>query len=145
MPAQLIPIQRSQFLVTLKGIDCYWEKFSGIEDEAQTSEYSDGLSNRLFTLVGPRKLNDMTLEKAFDPIADKAVIDWFRTYCMGRDLEETISVTPVAYCPNPEPLGPSLILYGVRPISVKFAEADKQSNDVVTLELGIAADDYSYE
>lgn len=145
MPKQLIPIQQSQFLVTLKGLDVYWEKFSGIEDEAQTSEYSDGLGNRLYTLVGPRKLGDMTLEKAFDPINDKEVIDWFRTYCMGRDLEETVSVTPVSYCPNPEPLGPALVLYGVRPISIKFAEADKQSNDVTMLELSIAADDYSYE
>jgi hypothetical protein len=139
-----VPITKTQYLVIIKGLDFYWETFSGIDDKAQTSKYSDGLGNRTYTLVGPRELADMTLTKAFDPVRDKVLVDWYRTYCAGVKTDETISVTPVRYCPNPEPLGSSLILYGVKPISLKGFEVDKKSNDISILTMGIAADDYAY-
>ncbi len=142
--AQTVPITKTQWLVTIKGLDYYWETFSGVEDQAQTSKYSDGLGNRTYTLVGPRDLQDMTLTKAFDPVRDKVIVDWYKNYCPGQGLEETISITPVRYCPNPEPIGPSVILYGVKPTNLKFAEVDKKSNDVSVLTLGIAADEYQY-
>lgn len=142
--AQTKPVTKTQFLVTIKGLDFYWETFSGIDDQAQISEYSDGLSNRTYSLVGPRKLAEMTLTKAFDPTADKPIVDWYRNYCEGTSEPETISVTPVRYCPNPEPIGAALILYGVKPVNLKGFEVDKKSNDVVPLSLSVIADDYKY-
>jgi hypothetical protein len=137
-------ISQSQFLVTLKGIDCYWEKFSGIKEKADSSDYSDGLSNRLYKLRGPKKLDDMDLEKAFDPIKDKFIIDWWQNYCEGTNQEETVTVTPIVYCPRVEPIGASLIIYGVKPIGLEGFEADKKSNDVSMLKLTICADSFTY-
>jgi hypothetical protein len=142
--AQTVPITKTQFLVTLKGLDYYWETFSGLDDQAQTSDYSDGLSNRVYKLVGPRTLQDMTLTKAFDPLRDKPIIDWHRNYCDGVNASETVSITPVRYCPKPEPIGAALILYGVKPVGLKGFEVDKKSNDIVMLTLAIIADDYTY-
>ncbi|BAZ39410.1 hypothetical protein NIES4101_53630 [Calothrix sp. NIES-4101] len=144
MAATIRPITQQQYLVTIKGIDSYWEKFSGLKDEAETTDYNDGLSNRKYKLVGPRELGDMDLEKAFDPTADKVIVDWWLNYCDGNDEPITISVTPVTYCPEVEPLGPSLIIYGVKPTALEGFEVDKTSNDISMLKLTFIGDTWSY-
>lgn len=144
MPATKNPTTKAGFLVQIEGIDTYWETFSGIEDEAQTSEWSDGLSNRVYRQVGPRSAKDVTLGKAFDPEQDQPIIDWYLTYCEGTTETKTISITPVQYCPEPEPRGASITLYGVKPTGIKFGEADKKSNDVSTLEITCIVDDWEY-
>lgn len=138
------PITQQQYLVTIKGIDSYWEKFSGIDDKADTSPYSDGLSYRKYKLVGPRELGDMDLEKAFDPVADKPIVDFWRNYCNGNKEIITISITPVTYCPEVEPIGPSLIIYKAQPINLKGFEVDKTKNDISMLKLTFIGDDWEY-
>lgn len=145
MAATIRPITKQQYLVTIKGIDTYWEKFSGIKDKAETTDYNDGLSNRKFKLVGPRALEDIDLEKAFDPIADKPVIDFWRSYCDGNKEGITVSVTPVNYCPAVEPIGPTLIIYGVKPTKLDGFEVDKKSNDIAMLKLTFTADNWEYQ
>jgi hypothetical protein len=144
MGATANPITQQQFLVTIKGIDSYWEKFSGIKDKADTSDYSNGLSNRKYKLVGPRQLDEFDLEKAFDPIADKPIIDFWRNYCDGNKEIITASITPVTYCPEVEPIGPSVIIYGVRPTLLEGFEVDKKSNDISMLKLTFIGDDWEY-
>ncbi|PHJ59597.1 hypothetical protein VF14_08995 [Nostoc linckia z18] len=144
MAATANPITQQQFLVTIKGIDSYWEKFSGIKDKADTTDYNDGLSNRKFKLVGPRELEEMDLEKAFDPIADKPIIDFWRNYCDDNKDVITISITPVTYCPEVEPIGPSVIVYKARPTALEGFEVDKKSNDISMLKLTFIADDWEY-
>jgi len=144
--ATTIPTTKGSWLVTLEGFDTYWETFSGLNDVANTSEYSDGLGNRIYKLIGRRAIADMELTKAFDPIADKTIITYWKSYCFGRDtVEKTVSIVPVRYCPDPEPLGPTLILYGFKPLFLKGFEVDKKSGDVNTLALGFIADDWKYE
>lgn len=142
MGATQKPITQQQFLVTIKGIDSYWEKFSGIKDKAETTEYNDGLSNRKFQLVGPRKLDEIELEKAYDPVADAPIIRWWRNFCDGKTEAVTISIVSVTYCPNIEPFGPTKILYGCKPVSLEYAEVDKTSNDISKLKLTFIADDW---
>lgn len=144
MPATANPVTLQQYLVTIKGIDSYWTKFSGIEDSADTTEYNNGLTNRKSQLVGPRMLANMDLEKAFDPIADKPIVDWWRAYCDRNAEALTISITPVTYCPEVEPLGPSVIIYGCRPIKLKGFEVDKNSANVAPLMLTFIGDDWEY-
>jgi hypothetical protein len=144
MPRTIKPVTRQQWIVTIKGIDCYWETCSGLEETAQTSEYSDGLSNRLYKLQGPRSISDITFTKAFDPVADQPIVNYWKTYCQGEADPVTASVTPIKYCPTPEPIGSSLILYGVMPITLRGFEVDKKSTDISTLELVISVEEWTY-
>lgn len=143
--ATIRPITQQQYLVTIKGIDSYWEKFSGIKDTAETTDYNDGLSNRVYKLVGPRSLDEMDLEKAFDPIADKPIVDFWLNFCDGNEESQTISITPVTYCPEVEAIGPTVIVYGVKPISLEGFEVDKKSNDVAMLKLSFLGDTWEYQ
>lgn len=143
--APTIPITKSQYLVTVEGLEQYWDTFSGIKDVAQTSEYSDGLGNRTYKIVGRRNVEDVSLSKAFDPIADATILTYWQNYCQARGVDKTISVTPVKYCPEPEPLGATFILYGVKPIRLEVATADKKSGDVETLVLSFIYDSWRYQ
>lgn len=144
MPKKLKPIAQNQFLVTFEGLDAYWETFSGLSDEADSSEYTDGLSNRQMKLIGPRQIGEIDLTKPFDPESDKAIVDWFKTWCDGSSDPITVSVTPVRYCPDPEPIGPALSLFGCRPTKLEGFEADKKSSDVSEITLSFTVDDYAY-
>jgi len=144
--APTIPTTKGNWLVTIEGFDYYWETFSGLEDIANTSEYSDGLGNRIYKLVGRRQIGDMTMTKAFDPVNDKPIVDFWKGYCESREsVAKTVSIVPVRYCPDPEPVGATLILYGFKPISLKGFEVDKKSGDINPLALGFIADDWKYE
>lgn len=146
MPSKIRPISKQQYLVTIKGLPNFFETFSGINEATQTSDYSDGLSNKLFSLQGPRKLEDVTLTKAYDPVADKPILDYFKNYNSGADTNgTTISVTPVNYAPQPVKISgaSSILLHGCRPVSLKFSEADKKSNDVSTLEIVFSVEEWS--
>lgn len=145
MAATIKPATMQQWLVTLKGLDFYWQNFSGIKDTADTAEYNDGLSYRKYKMVGPRALDTMDLEKAFDPIADKPIIAWHKTYCDNKGSGTTISVVPITYCPQVEPLGPTLIIYNCRPINLEGFQVDKTSNNMSMLKLTFIADDWEYQ
>jgi phage tail-like protein len=142
--APVKPITQQQFLVTLKGFDYYFQKFSGLTDSSQVTEYNDGLSNRTRKLVGPKQVETFTLEKAFDPLQDDALVQWYKTFCDGNTDGETVSVTPVSYCPEPEPIGKSLVFYNCRPSKLEGFQVDRTSQNVATLMIEFMADDWEY-
>jgi hypothetical protein len=147
MPSIINPINEQSFLLQLTALNFYWETFSGLSETTSTSEYSDGLSNRLYKLQGPRSLDDFTFTKAFDPVADKAIVSYWKNWCEGRTEKTTASIVPIRYCPTPEPLpgAPKLTLYGVFPISLQGWNVDKKSSNVSILTLVVSAEDWSYE
>jgi len=138
-----LPIVRSQFLMQAFGLDFFWETFSGLDDQTQITEYSDGISNRTYSLMGPRKLQEMSLTKPFAPIEDAPLIKWFKDFCQ-EGMQHTVVIAPVKYCPTLTVYGPELTLYGAKPIGLKGFEADKKSQDVSMLELRIIADEWTY-
>jgi hypothetical protein len=139
------PIAKNQYRVTLKGIDTYWEQFSGLDDQSQSSDYSDGLSNKLYPLVGPRTLGEMSLEKSFDPEADEVIVQYWKNFRHDpAETQETVTVQSIRYGPQPEPIGKALVLYGVVPIGLSGFEADKSSQDISKLILTIRAEEWDY-
>ena len=147
MPSTIRPTTRGNWLLQITALDFYFETFSGLNETTSTSEFSDGLSNRLYKLQGPRSLDDFTFTKAFDPIADKAIISYWKNWCEGETEKTTASIVPVRYCPTAEPLpgAPKLTLFGVFPISLQGWDVDKKSSDVSMLTLVVSAEDWSYE
>lgn len=139
------PIQNSQFKAQLNGLPgIYFDTFSGLKDTSQTSDYSDGISNRIYKLFGRKELDDMTLGKSFDPLLDTVLIKFYKTWCNGINAPSTLAITPIRNCPKPEKIGPELILYGVEPISISFSEMDKKASETSRIELTIIAQDWAW-
>lgn len=142
------PIAKNQFLVTMQDLTCYFQTFSGIDDSTQTSEYSDGFSNRVYPLLGPRTLAEVSLSKAYEPETDDEIINLWKNFRMrrGNDINSrgyTVTVQPVEYAPDPLPIGAPFIIYGFMPIKFQLIDADKRSQDVSMLMLGGRANDWS--
>ncbi|HEY9835421.1 MAG TPA: phage tail protein [Vampirovibrionales bacterium] len=141
---KVIPITEGDYLVTIEGIaQAYWETFSGVSDTTQVTEYSDGRSNRLHKLIGPRQVENVTLTKPYNPIQDKAIIEWWRKWCSANGEEVTITVQPVRYCPDPINHGTATTMLGCKPTSLKYGNVDKKSANISMLELVFAVDDYT--
>ena len=144
MSPKIAPNTQGNWLVTLKGFDFYFTDFSGFEDAAQITNYNDGLSNRNQKLLGPRELAEMTLMVPFDPVVHAPLVDWWKTYCGGETKGETVSVQAVKYCPEPEPVGKTFLLYNVRPTKLSGIDVNKTSQEVNKLSIGIIADTWDF-
>jgi len=144
MAPKVIPQVQSNWLVTLKGFDVQANKFTGFEDSAQITDYNDGVSNRTFKLLGPRTLSEMTLMFPFNVVACQPIVDWWQTYCDGVTDGEIVTITPVKYCPNVEPSGPTLSLLGARPTAMSGFDVDKAVQTANELMIRFIAEDWKY-
>lgn len=144
MVTRLRPVSKSEFLVTIANLQGYWTQFSGIDDSHETSEYSDGISNRKRTVRGQAKAADVTLSKPFDPELDAAIVDFYKNWC-EQDDELSISVQPIKRCGGIEQRGNrKLTMQGCKLLGLKGFEVDSDSGDVSMLELSISVDDWSF-
>lgn len=137
---KIFPIAKNQYLVTVKDLAAYFENFSGVQDTTQTSEYSDGYDNRLFPLMGPRSIAEITLSKAYSPEQDDEIINFWKNFRLsrGEDINArglTVTVQPVEYAPDPQPIGNPIILFGFMPTGFQAFEVDKKSQDISMLTL----------
>lgn len=120
-------------------VDVYWETFSGLESTAQSTEYSDGVSYALKKIVGARQIADVTLMKPFVPDEDWQLFTWYKTWCT-TGVGVLITLQPVKYCPEAEPLGQALVLEDCKPVRLNGFELDKKSQDVTNIELTFSVD-----
>lgn len=142
------PITQQQFLVTIEGINAYFETFSGLQDGAETSEYTDGFSRLRRQLVGPRSIETVTLGKPFVPEEDALIVQFWKNFTVGREITDRsagteITVQPVNYTPEPTAIGDPYVLYGAIPNRIEFLQADKKSQDISTLVLSFSVQDWS--
>lgn len=137
------PSTQSQFWVQTSAWDHYFTTFSGIKDQASTSQYPDGQIGRIFNLRGPRTVQPITLSVPFDPIRHADIVDmWKATQC---DFQ-TIIVTPVTCGEYPEPLPGSrvLVIPDAQMTSLTFMNVDRSSANVAMMEIGFVANTYTY-
>ena len=130
--AILTPISKSGFIMYVGGLEFFWTQFSGISDTSATGEYANGTGRRIHKVIGPRTIDDVTLTMPYDPLqANQIEQFWLEYDCQFL----TITVQPVN-CDGESPLGDPYILEGCQLISLTVAEADRESGDVGTIELG---------
>lgn len=133
------PITQQQFLVRVEQLSAYFETFSGLEDTAEVATYTDGFSRDMREIVGPRKIQPVTLTKPFVPEDDIEIVTFWKNFVTGRALTAQsgteITIQPVNYSPEPEAIGSPYILYGAVPSSINFLTADKKSQEVAVLSL----------
>lgn len=144
----LRPLTNSQYQVTLStdsGGPYYFTTFSGIKDNAQTSTYADGVSNIIYSLRGPRQLQQVTLSAPFSPSTHKSLIEWWKAYtCESVTIE-----IKVVDC-NGRPVdsaadGMTITVYDAQVTQLNFAQVDRTSSNVSMLELGFVCNYFDIE
>lgn len=127
----LVPIPKSAFIVTISGMETIWTTFSGISDTAESGQYANATGNRIYKVVGPRSIDDVTLSAPYDPALASAIEQiWLNYNCEFI----TITVQPTT-CNGTNNNGSAYTLNGCQLQQLTVAEMDRESGDVGTIEL----------
>lgn len=139
---QIRPSTQSQFLVTCSLWQHYFLTFSGLRDTSATSQYADGMRQRIFQLKGPKTISEFTISAAFDPVKHADILDaWKAQTCEYV----TFSVTPVQCGEDPQPIGSrQLIMPSAQLTSVNAFTVDRSSANPSTIEITAVTDDWTY-
>lgn len=137
------PVTQSQFWVQCASFSHYFTTFSGIKDTASTSQYSDGSTNRIYQLKGPRTLSEVTISTPFDPERHADIIDFWKQF--GCEFL-TLTVTPIDCSGTPArlPGARQIIMPESQLTSVSFGQVDKTSSNVSMLEMNFVLDSFQY-
>lgn len=135
----LNPISKAQFIVTCSGFQMYFTTFSGINDAAESGEYPSGTRNRIFKVMGPRNVEDVTLTCPYDPEKSAEIEQFWRRY---NGSYVTLTVQPTDCSDEAKPIGKPYTLLNCRLKSLNFIEVDRASGDVAEIELVLTVDDW---
>lgn len=136
--AILRPLTKAQYEVSFVGpngptLTATFTKFSGIKDSSDSSTYANGTGNRLFHLVGPRKMDNITLQAPYDPTLFKQL----EQYWLNYNCEYiTVTVTPRDCTGNGSaPAGGQYTCYECRFINLNTADVDRESGNPQEIEV----------
>ncbi len=143
----LKPITQQQFVVLIDQLtSTYWTKVTSPKESRVQSEYNDGSTGTTRKVSGFTTRENVTLTKAFDPIADKAIITWYNSSkgsaSTGTSSQGvtpfTVSITPVTNTYQGTTItGVTITLTGCQVVSIKLPEVDRTGSGTAMLELEI--------
>lgn len=135
------PISQSQYWVQASPFQHYFNQFSGIRDSAATSQYPDGIRQRIYQLKGPRTLSEVTLTTNFDPERHADIVDfWKSENCEFISLV----ITPVTCGEDPEPYDRVITVPDAQMAGLFFGQVDRNSANPSTIELTFVLDSFTY-
>ncbi len=149
----LKPITQQQFIVLIDQLkETYWSKVTAPKESRVAADYNDGSTGTTRKVLGFTNRDNVTLSKAFDPVADKAVLAWYTSYKGGGSSANTassatpftISITPVTNTYQGATIaGVTITLTGCQVISAKLPEVDRTGSAVAMIEFEICYEELS--
>ena len=143
--AILRPITKSQYEVSFVAPDgptliATFTKFSGIKDSSSSGDYANGTGNRIYHVVGPKKVDNITLSAPYDPTIFKQLeIYWLQYNCK----EITVTITPKDCVGNGSaPAGGQYTCYGCQFMSLNTADVDRESSNVQEIEIQLTVNSW---
>lgn len=138
-------ISQSSFLLTISGYSgkIFFSNKSGGGLKASASDYNDGLSRTKSKIVGAFAVDDLTLERGFDPEVDTPFIKFLQDYCQRDKGDFVITVQPVENCTQANPIGSPITYSGCQYMGVEFPDVDRTSDSVAMVKYSFAADNVS--
>lgn len=136
-------ISQSAFLITISGYSgrIFFSNKSGGSKKASSSTYNDGLARANRKVVGAMVVDDITLERAFDPEVDTAFMKFLADYCQKDQGDFVITVQPIENCTQANPIGSPFVYTGCQYLGVEVPDVDRSSDSVAMVKYMFAADD----
>jgi hypothetical protein len=136
-------ISQSAFLITISGYSgkIFFSNKAGGSKKASSSTYNDGLARANKKVVGAMVVDDITLERAFDPEVDTAFMKFLADYCQKDQGDFVITVQPIENCTQANPIGSPFTYTGCQYLGVEVPDVDRSSDSVAMIKYMFAADD----
>ena len=145
----LKPITQKQFLVLIDQLkETYWSKATAPKETREAADYNDGQTGNTKKALGFVSRDNITLSKAFDPVADKVITTWYDGIKKNGTPAEgfSISIQPVQNNLETTTIsGVTITLTGCQVVSFKLPEIDRMGNGVAMLELEVCYDNLSFQ
>jgi hypothetical protein len=139
---QIRPSTQSQFWVQATPWSHYFTSFSGIQDTAATSQYADGIRQRVYQLKGVKTLREATISTPFDPRVHFDIVDFWKSH--GCEYVG-ITITPVTCGEDPRPLGSRTIqIPDAQFTALSFGQVDRTSGNPSTIEMTFVMDNFLF-
>lgn len=153
------PITKSAFIVSFSKFgEFYFSEKDGGDVEAESSDHPNGSGNKIFKLVGPTKISNITLKSPFDPTLLGQIEPIILAFsCKGGNLvvkpvdcQGTIGTSPdtrdapIIGLPaglSVTPVGDPYIYTNARVIKYKPPSVDRKSADSAMIEIEFVVDD----
>lgn len=136
-------ISQSNFLITISGYTgkIFFSNKSGGSKKASSSTYNDGINRANKKVIGSFAVDDLTLERAFDPEVDPAFIKFLGEYCQRDQGDFVITVQPIENCTQANPVGSPFTYSGCQFMGVETPDVDRSSDSVAMIKYSFSADD----
>jgi hypothetical protein len=136
-------ISQASFLITISGYSgrIFFSNKSGGSKKANSSTYNDGLARANKKVVGAFVVDDLTLERAFDPEVDPAFIKFLSEYCQRDQGDFVVTVQPIENCTQANPIGSPFTYSGCQFMGVEVPDVDRSSDSVAVVKYMFSADD----
>jgi hypothetical protein len=136
-------ISQSSFLITISGYSgkIFFSNKSGGSKKAGSGTYNDGLARANKKVVGSFSVDDLTLERAFDPEVDPAFIKFLDTYCQKDSGDFVVTVQPIENCTQANPIGSPFTYTGCQYMGTELPDVDRSSDSVAMIKYMFSADD----
>lgn len=136
-------ISSSAFLVTISGYSgkIFFSNKSGGGKTSSTSDYNDGILRVNRKVRGASKVDDLTLERGYDPEVDSPFIKFLNEYCPRESGDLVITIQAIESCTASNPIGSPITYTGVQPLGFEFPDVDRTSDSVAMMKYSFAADD----
>lgn len=138
-------ISTSAFLVTISGYSgkIFFSGKSGGGKTASTSDYNDGITRTNRKIKGSFKVDDLNLERAYEPDVDSPFIRFLNDYCPRESGDLVITVQAIESCTASNPIGSPITYTGVQPLGYEFPDVDRTSDSAAMMKYMFSCDDVS--
>ena len=138
-------ISQSAYLVTISGYTgkIFFSNKSGGSSKASSGDYNDGISRTKKKIVGAFAVDDVTLERGFDPEVDNLFIKFLQDYCQRDKGDFVITVQPIENCTQANPIGSPITYSGCQYMGVDFPDVDRNSDSVSMVKYTFSSDNVS--
>jgi len=142
LPKLTRPITVADYSVTIANVNANFSKFSGGEEEFDTSEYVDPTDRRKKSVKAVLSVGNVTLEKPYHPEDDAAIVDLWQTYRdEGTPAEGfTITVQAIKNDRSKTQIGRPRTYYGCQIVKFVHPDPDIESSDAAMLEIEFTTD-----
>lgn len=148
--ANLKPINQKQFLVKISDTTltyAYFTKVTSPKETRDETEYNNGQDGTTHVHLGFTKRDKVTLAKPFDPVADKALVTWYKRRRLTTATKFSVAIKPT----HPDQAGSditgagTLTLLGCEVAAFKMPDVDRSGTGLAMLEIELVHDDWSYQ
>ena len=144
--ANLKPISKKQFLVTVEGLQATFTKCSAPKKTRAESEYNDGSTGQTKRHLDFITNDKVTISTNYDPVSHQAIYQWAeQRFKDAQRFSMTIQPVNPDLENSPYPGSKALVLTECQVVSVTYPDTDREGSGMATLAIELDPESFTFQ